>query len=106
MPEEFEPEEELLEEEEEEEEEEGEAAPQPEGPRTSTQQEAQYLRRLIDGHVPVSIKVRGGEVYQGVIEYYDGRFIRLTREDQHLPNLFIFKKEILYLSEPQAATEP
>ena len=69
----------------------------PPAPKTNTQQEAGYLRRLIEGNVPVSVKVRNGDVFQGVIEYYDQRFIRLTREGQ--PNLFIFKKDILYLSE-------
>jgi len=69
----------------------------PPAPKTNTQQEVAYLRRLIEGNVPVSVKVRNGEEFRGVIEYYDQRFIRLTREGA--PNLFIFKKDILYLSE-------
>ena len=73
-----------------------EAAPS-EGPRYNTEQEAIYLRRLIDDMTPVVVKVRGGEVVHGVIEYYDGRFIRLTREGA--PNLFIFKRDIKYLYE-------
>ncbi len=66
-------------------------------PRNNTQQEAAYLRRLIDQHIPITVKVRGGESVAGVIEYYDSSFIRLTRDGQ--PNLFIFKKDILYLRE-------
>ena len=33
----------------------------------------------------------------GVIEYYDHRFIRLTRDGE--PNLFIFKHDIKYIQE-------
>jgi host factor-I protein len=69
----------------------------PSGPRNNTQQEVAYLRRLIDQNIPVSVKIRGGELVSGVIEYYDSSFIRLTREGQS--NLFIFKKDILYLRE-------
>jgi host factor-I protein len=73
------------------------ASPVPSGPRNNTQQEVAYLRRLIDQNIPVSVKIRGGELVSGVIEYYDTSFIRLTREGQS--NLFIFKKDILYLRE-------
>jgi host factor-I protein len=69
----------------------------PPAPKTNTQQEVAYLRSLIERNAPVSVKIRNGEVFHGVIEYYDQRFIRLTREGQ--PNLFIFKRDILYLSE-------
>lgn len=91
------PEEELLEEEGEGDEASAEAAAPAPGPKSNTQQETAYLRQLIEHNTPVSIKINGGEIYHGVIEYYDQRFIRLTREGQ--PNLFIFKKDILYLSE-------
>ena len=76
--------------------EEPQAAPT-EAPRSSTDQEALYLRRLIDDMTPVAVTVKGGEVVKGVIEYYDGRFIRLTRNGA--PNLFIFKKDIKYFHE-------
>ena len=68
-----------------------------EEPRSATEQEAIYLRRLIDDMTPVAVKVRGGELVHGVIEYYDSRFIRLTR--QSATNLFIFKRDIKYLYE-------
>jgi len=74
---------------------------QPQSARGNTHQEAPYLRSLIDGLVTVSIKVKGGEEVTGVIEYYDTTFIRLTRQGQ--PNLFIFKKDIMYLTEHQPA---
>ena len=70
-------------------------------PRSETHREVKYLRYLIDRMVPVAVKVRGGETFRGVIEYYDSRFIRLTRKDA--PNLFIFKKDIHYLYEESAS---
>ncbi len=45
----------------------------------------------------VSIKLQGGEVVRGWIEYYDRNMLRLTREGA--PNLFIFKSEIMYIAE-------
>ena len=70
-------------------------------PRTTTHQEVAYLRRLIEQNTTVTIKVRGGDVVTGVIEYYDTSFIRLTRNGE--PNLFIFKKDIIYLREEAPA---
>ena len=49
---------------------------------------------------PVSIKLNGGEVVRGWIEYYDRNMVRLTREGA--PNLFIFKHDIMYISEEPA----
>lgn len=60
-------------------------------------QEAAYLKMLGEKQKPVSIKLRDGEVVRGWVEYYDRNMIRLTRENA--PNLFIFKSEILYISE-------
>ena len=37
------------------------------------------------------------EEYEGVIEYYDARFIRLTREGK--PNMFLFKHDLKYIAE-------
>jgi len=45
----------------------------------------------------VSLKLADGEVVRGWIEYYDKNMVRVTREDG--PNLFIFKHEIVYISE-------
>jgi hypothetical protein len=65
--------------------------------RGGSSHEVAYLRQLIEGEVPVVIKIKGGEEVDGVIEYYDNSFIRLTRNGH--PNLFIFKKDILHLRE-------
>jgi host factor-I protein len=66
-------------------------------PAAETSQEANYLKGLGEKQTPVSIKLVDGEVVKGWIEYYDRDMLRLTRE--HEPNLFIFKHDILYLSE-------
>src|SRR5271166_1359365 len=66
-------------------------------PPDDTRQEAAYLKALGEKQTPVSIKLMGGEVLRGWIEYYDRRMVRLTREGA--PNLFIFKHEIAYIAE-------
>lgn len=59
--------------------------------------EGEYLQDLAHSAKPVTIRLRTGESFQGSIEYYDQRFIRLTRHGE--PNLFIFKHDIKYISE-------
>jgi host factor-I protein len=66
-------------------------------PPNETGQESTYLRTLSDKQTPVCVKLLGGEVFRGWIEYFDYNMIRLTRTDA--PNLFIFKHEILYIAE-------
>ena len=66
-------------------------------PPDDTRQEATYLKALGEKQTPVSIKLMGGEVVRGWIEYYDRRMVRLTRDGA--PNLFIFKHEIAYIAE-------
>src|ERR1700759_4475189 len=65
-----------------------------------TRQEVAYLKMLGEKQRPVRIKLIGGEVLRGWIEYYDRRMVRLTREGA--PNLFIFKHEIAYIAEDAA----
>ena len=66
-------------------------------PPNETGQESLYLRTLGEKQTPVAVKLVGGEVFRGWVEYYDQNMIRLTRADA--PNLFIFKHEILYIAE-------
>jgi host factor-I protein len=66
-------------------------------PPEQTFEEVKYLKRLIEHKTPVCVKLSGGEEVRGVIEYYDQRFIRITRDGA--PNLFIFKHDIKYLYE-------
>lgn len=70
-------------------------------PQEETSQEAVYLKGLGEKQKQVKIKLCGGEIVQGWIEYYDKNMLRLTRDDQ--PNLFIFKHEIMYISEENAS---
>ena len=60
-------------------------------------QEAAYLKSLGEKRKPISVKLTGGEIVYGWIEYYDKNMVRLTREEK--PNLFIFKHEIMYIAE-------
>jgi host factor-I protein len=66
-------------------------------PPDDTLQESAYLKALGEKQKPVSIKLVDGEIVQGWIEYYDKNMVRLTREGA--PNLFIFKHDIMYISE-------
>lgn len=66
-------------------------------PPDETSEESAYLKLLGEKQKPVAIKLADGEVVHGWIEYYDRNMVRLTRETG--PNLFIFKHEILYISE-------
>ncbi len=62
-----------------------------------TFEEVKYLRYLIDNEIPVRIRLSSNEEVQGIIEFYDANFIRVTRRDA--PNLFLFKHDIKYLYE-------
>ncbi|MBV9572516.1 MAG: RNA chaperone Hfq [Acidobacteriales bacterium] len=66
-------------------------------PAAETSQEAAYLKSLGEKQKPISIKLVGGEVVHGWIEYYDRDMVRLTRDRQ--PNLFIYKHDIVYIEE-------
>jgi hypothetical protein len=62
-----------------------------------TYHEVRYLQYLIDGQVPVRIRLSDDQEVEGTIEFFDARFIRLTRLES--PNLFLFKQDIKYLYE-------
>ncbi len=62
-----------------------------------TFEEVNYLRRLIEDRVVVKVRLSDNQEVQGVIEFYDSHFIRLTREGE--PNLFLYKHDIKYLYE-------
>jgi host factor-I protein len=69
-------------------------------PPEETFEEAAYLKNLGEKQKPVTVKLMGGEVVRGWIEYYDKNMVRLTRDEG--PNLFIFKHEIMYIAEDGA----
>jgi host factor-I protein len=62
-----------------------------------TFEEVKYLKRLIDDRVPVRVRLSDNQEVDGIIEFYDTNFIRLTRDGE--PNLFLFKHDIKYLYE-------
>jgi host factor-I protein len=62
-----------------------------------TFEEVKYLRHLIENRTPVRARLTSDEEVEGVVEFYDASFIRLTREGA--PNLFLYKHDIKYLYE-------
>ncbi len=62
-----------------------------------TFEEVKYLRHLIDDRVPVRVRLSDNQEVDGVVEFYDATFIRITRTGE--PNLFLFKHDIQYLYE-------
>ncbi len=62
-----------------------------------TLEEVRYLKRLIEQRIPVRIKLTNDEEVEGIIEFYDEGFLRITRDGA--PNLFIYKHDIKYLFE-------
>lgn len=70
-------------------------------PAEQTFEETRYLKYLIDRKIPVCVKLADNDLVEGTVEYYDQRFIRITRKGE--PNLFIFKHDIKYLYEAAKA---
>lgn len=68
-------------------------------PADQTFEEAKYLKRLIDQQTPVCVRLSTNEEINGVVEFYDAGFIRITRTGA--PNLFVFKHDIKYLYESE-----
>jgi sRNA-binding regulator protein Hfq len=62
-----------------------------------TLEETHYLRHLAEREIPVRVRLSNNEEVEGVVEFYDASFIRLTRHDG--PNLFLYKHDIKYLYE-------
>ena len=62
-----------------------------------TFEEVKYLCRLIEQKVPVRVRLSDNQEVEGMVEFYDANFIRITREGA--PNLFLFKHDIKYLYE-------
>jgi sRNA-binding regulator protein Hfq len=56
-----------------------------------------YLKYLAENLIPVRVRLSNNEEIDGVVEFYDDSFIRITRTDA--PNMFLFKHDIKYLSE-------
>ncbi len=62
-----------------------------------TFEEVKFLKHLIEEHRTVRVRLSDNQEVEGIIEFYDANFIRLTRTGE--PNLFLFKHDIKYLYE-------
>lgn len=62
-----------------------------------TMEEVNYLRRLIENRTPIRVRLSDNQEVDGIVEFYDTHFIRLTREGE--PNLFLYKHDIKYFYE-------
>ncbi len=62
-----------------------------------TFEEVRYLRRLIEERLRVRVRLTDNEEVEGIVEFYDAHFIRITRDGA--PNLFLFEHDIKYLYE-------
>ena len=62
-----------------------------------TFEEVKYLRHLIENRVPIRVKLTNDEEIDGILEFFDEAFLRLTRDGE--PNLFVYKHDIKYVSE-------
>jgi len=62
-----------------------------------TFEEVKYLKHLIETQTPVILKLSDNEEIHGFVEYFDARFLRITRKGES--NLFVFKHDIKYLAE-------
>ncbi|MEO5924718.1 MAG: hypothetical protein ABIR70_12915 [Bryobacteraceae bacterium] len=63
----------------------------------TTLAEIRYLKELIENRTPVRARLTDNTEVEGIVEFYDTGFIRLTREKA--PNLFLYKHDIKYLYE-------
>jgi host factor-I protein len=62
-----------------------------------TFEEVRYLRYLAEKRIPVRVRLTDNSELEGIVEFFDLSFIRLTRDGE--PNLFVFKHDIKYLYE-------
>jgi len=62
-----------------------------------TFEEPTYLRSLVEGRKRLRVHLVGGGSPEGVLEYWDQAFLRLTRDGE--PNLFLYKEHIKYFEE-------
>ena len=66
-----------------------------------TFEEIRFLRDLSEKQVVVRVRLTDNSEVEGIIEFYDVDFIRLTRKGK--PNLFLYKHDIKYLYEAEAS---
>ncbi|MBC8167662.1 MAG: RNA chaperone Hfq [Bryobacteraceae bacterium] len=62
-----------------------------------TLEEIKFLKKLVEKRAKVRLRLTSDEEIDGMVEFYDESFLRLTRDGE--PNLFVFKHDIKYLWE-------
>ena len=62
-----------------------------------THEETKYLRHLADQQIPIRVRLSDNQEIEGIVEFFDESFIRITRKGE--PNLFLYKHDIKYLME-------
>jgi host factor-I protein len=62
-----------------------------------TFEEVKFLRRLVESKARVRLRLTSDEEVDGVVEFFDESFLRLTRDGG--PNLFVYKHDVKYLWE-------
>ena len=73
-------------------------------PPDATGEEAAYLARLREKRTPIAVEMLDGEVFHGVIEYYDRDMLKVNRLDGGGPNVFVRKKHVRALWEEAGST--
>jgi len=63
----------------------------------STHEETKYLRHLADQAIPIRVILSDNQEIDGIVEFFDESFIRITRQGE--PNIFLYKHDIKYLME-------
>lgn len=73
-------------------------------PPDVTGEEAAYLARLREKRTPVAVEMLDGQVFHGIIEYYDRDMIKVNRLDGSGPNVFVRKRHVRQLWEEPSST--
>ena len=68
-------------------------------PADATGEEGEYLARLREKRTPVAVEMIDGQVFRGVIEYYDRDVIKVNRPQGGGPNVFVRKKHVRSVQE-------
>lgn len=66
-----------------------------------TMAEAAFWSETIEDGRRVRVTLKTRDEVEGQVEYFDSRYIRLSRDDA--PSLFLYKGDILYVSEVDEA---
>lgn len=68
-------------------------------PPDTTGEEAKYLLQLKESKARVTVVLDDGESFSGWVEYYDRDMLKINRDPEAGPNVFIRKVHVRYLYE-------